>query len=178
MALLPRVGVCAIIFPRHPCGAVDLSHVLMVQRGRAPAAGLWAFPGGRLEPGERLRAAAIRETAEETGLAVDVPARRVELAAQEVIVPATATHFVLAHVVGTWSWRADAAPPVAGDDAAAAAWVQTGSLSFLPLPPPSLFRTPMTVKELLAAGTLVEEVPEVLQRAMASLVANQHEPLS
>jgi 8-oxo-dGTP diphosphatase len=30
--------------------------------------GLWEFPGGRIEPGEDARTAAVRETAEETGL--------------------------------------------------------------------------------------------------------------
>ena len=173
---LPRVGVCAIIFPRHPCGAVDFGHVLMVQRGRAPAAGLWAFPGGRLEAGERLRTAAVRETAEETGLIVEVPVRRVELAAQEVIVPGTATHFVLAHVVGTWPWCAGAAPPAAGDDAAEAAWVATGAVSALPLlPPPPLPPAPTSLAALRAAGALVDEVPEVLQLALASFAAPRRE---
>ncbi len=32
--------------------------------------GLWAFPGGRVEPGESLSAAVERELAEETGLVV------------------------------------------------------------------------------------------------------------
>lgn len=32
--------------------------------------GLWEFPGGRIEPGENARSAAVRETAEETALAV------------------------------------------------------------------------------------------------------------
>jgi 8-oxo-dGTP diphosphatase len=36
-----------------------------------PLAGLWEFPGGKIEPGESPQAAAIRECAEETGLAVE-----------------------------------------------------------------------------------------------------------
>ena len=50
--------------------AVRGASVLLVQRGRPPAVGLWAFPGGRVEPGEHLSAAVEREVAEETGLAV------------------------------------------------------------------------------------------------------------
>jgi 8-oxo-dGTP diphosphatase len=35
-----------------------------------PLAGLWEFPGGKIQPGELPEAAAVRECAEETGLAV------------------------------------------------------------------------------------------------------------
>ena len=44
--------------------------------GRRPdgvaLAGLWEFPGGKIEPGESPEAAACRECLEETGMAVDV----------------------------------------------------------------------------------------------------------
>lgn len=45
-------------------------HVLLIQRGRAPGKGLWAVPGGFLEPRERLLQGAIRELREETGISV------------------------------------------------------------------------------------------------------------
>jgi len=45
--------------------------VLIAQRPEGkPLAGLWEFPGGKLEPGERPEDALIRELREELGIAV------------------------------------------------------------------------------------------------------------
>jgi len=44
--------------------------VLLIQRNRAPAEGLWTLPGGRLEPGETPEDCAIREVREELNLHV------------------------------------------------------------------------------------------------------------
>jgi 8-oxo-dGTP diphosphatase len=42
--------------------------LLLVQRRNEPGAGEWSVPGGRVEPGETLAEAVVRELAEETGL--------------------------------------------------------------------------------------------------------------
>ncbi|MGZ5415786.1 MAG: NUDIX domain-containing protein [Nocardioides sp.] len=60
---------------RIPCvGAVvvDGGRLLLVLRGREPAAGLWSIPGGKVEPGESLEEATRREVLEETALDVVV----------------------------------------------------------------------------------------------------------
>lgn len=54
------------------CALIDADgRVLVAQRPEGkPLAGLWEFPGGKLEPGERPEPALIRELAEELGIAV------------------------------------------------------------------------------------------------------------
>lgn len=51
---------------------VDQGRVLCAQRSAGALAGLWEFPGGKIEPGETARDALQREIAEELGCAVEV----------------------------------------------------------------------------------------------------------
>jgi 8-oxo-dGTP diphosphatase len=48
--------------------AIDDGRLLLIRRGRPPGLGRWSVPGGRVEPGETLAEAVVRELAEETGL--------------------------------------------------------------------------------------------------------------
>lgn len=62
-------------YPEHPrlgVGAVVLheDRVLLVRRGQPPAMGTWSLPGGLVDLGETVEDAAVREVAEECGIAV------------------------------------------------------------------------------------------------------------
>jgi 8-oxo-dGTP diphosphatase len=110
-------------------GDVDNRHVLLIRRGNAPYQGMWALPGGYVDNGETFEAAARRELLEETGIAaprlvsVDVydspnrdPRGRVISRAYLAQLP-------------------ERQKPRAGDDAAAAEWIDldralTTSLAF------------------------------------------------
>ena len=91
--------------------------VLLVQRKNPPSAGVWTLPGGRVEEGEALEAAIVRELAEETGLT----ARVVELLAIVEIAREGfhyRIHDFLCEPCGPTPVQARA-----GDDALACAWV-------------------------------------------------------
>ncbi len=61
----PVVGIGAVV-------VMSEASVVLVRRANEPLAGRWSLPGGAVELGETLRAAAAREVLEETGLVVDV----------------------------------------------------------------------------------------------------------
>lgn len=105
--------------------------VLLVQRANSPDAGLWGFPGGKVEFGEALLDAAARELFEETG--VTATPSQVFDAVDALDRPeggALRRHFVLVAVLCAWQ----GGEPVAADDAADARWVALADLeTALPL---------------------------------------------
>jgi len=107
--------------------AVVEERLLLVRRGHGPAAGEWSLPGGRVEGGETLAEAVVRELAEETGLEVvcDDLVGWVERIGDD-------HHFVIFDFFVTVLDGPDAEPR-AGADAAEAAWVPLEDVSHLRL---------------------------------------------
>lgn len=112
----PGIGAIAIV--------VDQGRVLVVQRGKAPDAGCWAFPGGSIERGEPARDAALRELQEETGLTAR-PVRWLD--PYDAIDPEGRHHFVLVALL----CDQPRGQLCAADDAQAARWVTLKELEQL-----------------------------------------------
>jgi 8-oxo-dGTP diphosphatase len=111
------------------CALLDADNrVLIAQRPEGKAmAGLWEFPGGKVEPGERPEDALIRELAEELGITVK----------KECLAPLTfASHayeefhlLMPLFVCRRWSGT------VAGREGQAIRWVRAVRLRDYPMPP-------------------------------------------
>jgi len=104
---------------------------LLVQRRNPPDAGMWGFPGGKIETGEALQSAALRELYEETG--VLATAGRAFTALDQLDVAADGMlrrHFILVAVLCHWV----SGEPRAADDALDARWVALDDLDRKLLP--------------------------------------------
>lgn len=120
----------------HPIPGVGVAvlhdgRLLLIRRGRGPGQGFWAVPGGKVDLGERLADAAVREVMEETGLAISVgPVVWVG----ESIGPGDPPewHYTLVDFLGAPTGGSEIE---ARDDAADARWVTLEEARLLPLTP-------------------------------------------
>lgn len=120
--LAPRLAAAVLL--------EDAGRVLLVQRARDPGRGEWALPGGKVGPGETVRAAAERETLEECGLVV----RAGELIWWFETIERDADGALLFHyVVLDFSAEWQGGTLRAGDDAADARWFSKAELAELNL---------------------------------------------
>ena len=118
-------------YPDRPILAVSAAiirdgRVLLTQRARGPANGVWTMPGGVVEAGETLSDALIREIDEETRMRIEP----VALAGhREVMVRDAAgraeRHFVIMCFASRWI----AGEPQLNEELADARWVQFAELA-------------------------------------------------
>jgi 8-oxo-dGTP diphosphatase len=111
------------------CALIDSDNrVLVAQRPEGKAlAGMWEFPGGKLEPGERPEPALIRELSEELGITVK----------EECLAPLTFASFAYPefhllmplYICRRWEGQ------VASREAQALKWVRPAKLRELAMPP-------------------------------------------
>lgn len=108
---------------------VDADGHVLVQRRPAgkPMAGLWEFPGGKVELRETPEAALARELHEELGVRVSVDSLRPIAFASEGL---GARHLLLL-LYGTTEWQGEARP----NHATALDWVAPERLTQLKMPP-------------------------------------------
>lgn len=110
--------------------------VLLVRRARPPAAGTWTLPGGKVEPGESLEAAVVREVREETALVVETLRVIDTLVLEREGFSYRITDFACRLITN--------AEPRAADDAASARWVLPAELGAYDLT--------SEVRRMIAAG--------------------------
>lgn len=133
----PKLGVSACVWRQ--------GKVLLVQRAKPPV-GIWAFPGGHVEAGERLEEAAARELMEETGLMAEFSQL---LGLYEIIrrdgQGVVTTHYLIACYLGI----AGPGEPIAASDAMAVSWVDPERLGQYPLAP-NIAEATARAKQMLA----------------------------
>src|SRR5215475_916534 len=126
----PIVGVGAVIVDRAGEG-----RVLLVRRGAPPLQGEWSIPGGAVELGETLRAAAEREALEETGLVVEA-GEVVEVLDR--VLPGGDGRVQYHYVLIDFLCHARGGELRAGGDALEAVWAGEGELSKYRLEKPAM----------------------------------------
>ena len=121
----------------HPVLAASVAvfrdgRVLLAARGRPPARGVFSLPGGKVEPGETLVQAALREVEEETGLTPRLLGfiDHVEVIGREAEGRLT-HHYVIAAFAARWQ-GGEARP---SEEALELRWADPATLDGLPVTP-------------------------------------------
>ncbi len=141
MTTLPEIPAVSVALVRG-------DRVLLVERGRAPSQGLYAFPGGKVEPGETLEEAARRELAEETTLG-----GRAYRPVRTLLIEGAPTHYPVDYRLTVFAAEYTGGEAVAGDDAANAAFYSLAEMRGMELADSVL----EVAEELLGAGDLARD---------------------
>ena len=136
MAGLPLVLVAA-------CALVDADGRVLISKrpDGKPLAGLWEFPGGKVEPGERPEQTLIRELHEEIGIDVSEPC----LAPLTFASHAYETFHLLMPLYICRRWEGT----VVAREGQQLAWVRAGKLRDYPMPPADIPLIPHLLDLLL-----------------------------
>ncbi|KPL91663.1 NUDIX hydrolase [Herpetosiphon geysericola] len=125
------------IYPSQPLIGVSVmvwhaQRVLLIKRSKEPLAGQWSVPGGAIELGEPIEAAARREIREECNVEISAPRF---ITAVDVIHRDQSEriqyHYVLLEMQAEWL----SGEPQAGDDALAIGWFGVDDLAGLEIHP-------------------------------------------
>lgn len=123
----------ATSYPDRPCVAVGAvvfkdERILLVRRGKPPAEGCWAIPGGSVEIGESLQQAAEREILEETGVRIHArePVFIFDMIERDAD-GAVRFHYVIVDVMADYV----GGTPRAAGDATGARWASSAELARL-----------------------------------------------
>jgi len=107
---------------------MDGDRVLLVRRAHPPLQGYWGLPGGRVELGETVTEALLREVREETGLTVTIDRY---LGYVDAIDRDEAGRVRYHYVVQYFAARPAGGTLAAADDAADARWVRLAEIPAL-----------------------------------------------
>jgi ADP-ribose pyrophosphatase YjhB (NUDIX family) len=137
------------LYPARPIVAASVAvfregRVLIARRARAPLAGLYALPGGVVEVGETLREAALRELAEEVGVAAEIVAFVDHVEPIHFDGAKVREHYVIASFVARW--RSGEAR--VGAEVDAIAWIEPEQIARWP--------TTLGLPEIIAKAARLE----------------------
>jgi 8-oxo-dGTP diphosphatase len=123
------------------CALVDADKRVLLAPRPAGTAGLWEFPGGKIEPGERPEQTLIRELHEEIGITVSEPC----LAPLTFASHAYETFHLLMPLYICRRWEGMAV----AREGQNLAWVRAGKLRDYPMPPADIPLLPHLMDLLL-----------------------------
>mgnify|MGYP000860914507 CR=1 FL=1 len=133
----PTLETDARTYPSRPMLAASIAvfrdgKALIATRTKPPGAGVWSLPGGLVEAGETIEAAALRELQEEVGVQARIVGfnrhvQRIDRDEEGRV----RHHFVVASFVGVWTGGEATTGPEAGE----VRWVDPHDLGDLPTTP-------------------------------------------